>query len=124
MEGSDRERGRAALERAKARLDTLDLYPEPVRIDRVRFFVTPRLFRLPLLRRYSGVTLWRSILFKLPPGAGASDDLVTHELCHIWQGQHRRLALILSFPRHGYKRNPFEIQAREAVVATRPAPEA
>jgi hypothetical protein len=119
----DREQTAAALVRGKARLDTLDLYPEPVRIDRVRVVVSPRLFRLPLLRRFRGVTLWRTILFKLPPGAGASDDLVTHELCHIWQGQHRRVSLILSFFRYGYRNNPFEIEARAAVAATRNLPE-
>jgi hypothetical protein len=37
--------------RAKARLDQLDLYPDPVRIDRVRIVVWPWLFRLPC-RRY------------------------------------------------------------------------
>ena len=79
-----------ALERAKARLDTLDYYPEPVRIDRVRIrrravvLPHPRLPALPRLR-----------LLADDPACGdadASDDLVTHELCHIWQGQHRAVA--------------------------------
>jgi hypothetical protein len=113
---------RAALERAKARLDTLNLYAEPVRLDGVRVVVAPRVFRLPLLRRFRGITLWRTIVFRQPPGAGSSDDLVTHELCHIWQGQHRRLALIFSFLFYGYRSNPFEIEARAAVAATRSRP--
>ena len=45
----------AALARAKARLDRLDLYPMPVRLDGVRVVVAPWFFRLPLLRRYDGV---------------------------------------------------------------------
>src|SRR4029079_13658069 len=46
--------GAAALARAKARLDTLDLYPQPVRIDGVCVVVAPWFFRLPRLRRYRG----------------------------------------------------------------------
>ena len=34
---------RAALERARARLDTLDLYARPVRIGRVRVVACPAL---------------------------------------------------------------------------------
>ena len=36
---------RAALERAKARLDRLALYPRPVRTERVRIVVAPWFFR-------------------------------------------------------------------------------
>jgi len=43
-----------ALGRAKARLDTLDYYPEPVRMEKVRVFVTPWFFRIPGFRRYVG----------------------------------------------------------------------
>ena len=110
---------RAALARAKARLDRLDLYPEPVRVDRVRVRVWPWLFRLPLLRRFQGLASARTIYLRRPPGAAASDDLVTHELVHVWQAQHRRLALNLSYLRGGYRENPFEREAREAVAATR-----
>jgi len=45
---------RSALERAKARLDGLALYPTPVRIARVRVVVWPWLFRLTWLRRVAG----------------------------------------------------------------------
>ncbi len=71
------------LRRAQTRLGTLSLYPRPVRIDRVRIIVAPWFFRLPGLRRYHGYALIRTILLRR---ADASDDLVTHELCHIWQG--------------------------------------
>jgi hypothetical protein len=107
------------LVRAKARLDRLDWYPSPVRIDRVRVAVAPWFFRLPYLSRFDGYTWPRLILLRSPE---ASDDLVTHELCHIWQLQHRPLALIASYPLAGYQANPFEVQARRAVAFTREAP--
>ena len=110
---------RAALERAKARLDNLDLYPVPVRLDGVRILTVPLFFRLPRIRRYSGYALWRTILLRRPPGASASDDLITHELCHIWQGQHRRWRMVLTYLTTRYRENPYELQARRAVAATR-----
>ncbi|MGL6280249.1 MAG: hypothetical protein ACRC50_11925 [Gaiella sp.] len=48
-----------------------------------------------------------------------SDDLVTHELCHVWQLQHKPLALVVSYALAGYWNNPFEVQARRAVALTR-----
>jgi hypothetical protein len=110
---------RAALERARARLDRLDLYPRPVRIDRVRVWTVPAFFRLPRLRRYHGYALWRTILLRKPPGRGASDDLVTHELCHIWQMQNRPLHVMFKFFTTRYRENPYEIEARKAVAETR-----
>jgi hypothetical protein len=110
---------RAALERARARLDRLDLYPRPVRIDRVRVWTLPAFFRLPRLRRYNGYALWRTILLRKPPGRGASDDLITHELCHIWQMQNRPLHVLFKFFTTRYRENPYEIEARRAVAETR-----
>jgi hypothetical protein len=107
----------AALERAKARLDTLDWYPTPVRIDRVRIFVAPSFFRIPGFRRYRGYAFWRTILVKAP---NPSDDLVTHELCHIWQGQHRALHVTWKHLTTRYRSNPYELEARRAVEASRP----
>ena len=112
-------KARSALERARARLDRLDLYPRPIRIGGVRILVVPWLFRLPRLRRYDGYALPRTILLRHPPGRGASDDLVTHELCHVWQMQHRPLRMPLSYLRTGYEANGYEQQARAAVDATR-----
>ena len=106
------------LERAKKRLDTLDWYPEPVRIDRLRVYVAPWFFRIPGFRRYHAYAFWRTILLK---HADASDDLITHELCHVWQMQHRPLAMPLSYLRTGYDRSPYERQAREAARRTRAA---
>ena len=105
-----------ALERAKARLDTLDLYPEPVRLDGVRVVVLPFFFRLPRLRRYRGYALWTTILLR---DAAASDDLVTHELCHVWQGQHRRWHMLWTYATTRYRENPYELEARRAVERTR-----
>ncbi|HZO96465.1 MAG TPA: hypothetical protein VFB42_03750 [Gaiellaceae bacterium] len=110
---------RAALERAKARLDQLRLYPEPVRIDRVRVLVWPLLFRLPWFRRFDGYAAWDAIFLRRPPEV-LGDDLLCHELCHVWQLQHRPVAMPLSYLRTGYERNPYELEARHAVERSRP----
>jgi len=105
----------AAVARAKARLDTLDYYPEPVRVDRIRIRVAPWFFRIPGFRRYHGYAFWRTILVK---SAEPSDDLITHELCHIWQGQHRALHTAWKHLTTRYRENPYEIEARRAVAET------
>lgn len=94
-----------------------------MRLEGVRVLVAPLVFRLPRLRRYHGYALWRTILLRRRPGAGASDDLVTHELCHIWQGQHRRWHMLLTYATRRYRANPYEHEARRAVTLTRcPSP--
>jgi hypothetical protein len=103
-----------ALRRAKARLDRLDLYPRPVRVARVRLVVAPWLFRLPWFRRFDGYAT-HFVIFLRRPDAG--DDLVTHELCHVWQMQHHPIAMPLSYLYRGYERNPYELEARRAVGA-------
>jgi hypothetical protein len=45
-------------------------------------------------------------------------DLICHELCHVWQMQHRPLRMPLSYLRHGYARNPYEEEARQAVAVS------
>lgn len=105
----------AALSRAKARLDTLSYYPQPVRIDRVRVLVARWFFGIPGFRRYHGYALWRTILLR---SASVSDDLVTHELCHIWQGQHRPLHVSWKHLTTRYRSNPYELEARRAVSKT------
>ena len=109
---------RAALAGAKARLDRLDLYPRPVSLRGVRIWIAPWLFRLPWFRRFAGYTMWDLILVRMPV-RDAPGDLVTHELCHVWQMQHRPVAMPLSYLRHGYARNPYELEARAAAAATR-----
>ena len=99
------------LVRAKARLDTLDWWPRPVRIDGVRMVVTPWLFRLRPWRGFDGFATHRVIFLR---HAGVSEDLITHELCHVWQMQHRPLAMPLRYLRTGYDRSPYERQARAA----------
>ena len=110
---------RAALERARERLDRLSLYPTPVRLDGVRVLTLPLFFKLPRLRRYDGYALWRTILLRRPPGRGASDDLVCHELCHIWQVQQRPFRVFWAWLTTPYATNPYEVEARRAVAATR-----
>jgi hypothetical protein len=108
---------RAALERAKVRLDRLALYPRPVRLRGVRVFTTPWLFALPWFRRFDGYALHGTILLRRPPGE-AGDDLVTHELCHVWQMQHHPLRMPLSYLVTGYTANPYEQEARRAAADT------
>ena len=111
-------RDRETLARAKARLDRLALYPRPVRIEHVRVVVVPLLFRLPWFRRFDGYAAWWTILLRERP-LPAHDDLVCHELCHVWQMQHRPISMPLSYLRTGYADNPYEAEARAAVEATR-----
>ena len=103
------------LEHAKARLDRLELYDVPVSLVRVRVLVEPRLFRIPGFRRYRGYSFWRTIVVR---DENASSDLLTHELCHIWQAQRRPIAQLWAWLRYSYRSNPFERDARAAVAAT------
>jgi hypothetical protein len=85
-------------------------------MDRVRVVVAPWFFRLPGLRRYHGYALFRTILVRR---ADASDDLLTHELCHVWQVQHRPVHMVLTYLTSRYRTNPYEREARHAVESTR-----
>ena len=116
MAAVDDER-RRALEAAKARLDRLALYPRPVSLRRVRLVVAPWLFRLPWFRRFDGYATHVAI-FVRSHGFLADGDLVTHELCHVWQMQHRPVRMPLSYVVRGYAENPYELEARRAVEET------
>ena len=109
---------RAAVARAKRRLDSLHLYPEPVDVRHVRILHTPRLFRVPGFRRFRGYEFGPLICIKQPL-ADVCDDLIVHELCHVWQSQHRHLRMWLSYLHAGYRDNPHEIEARRAAESTR-----
>ena len=111
--------GRAALERARARLDTLDIYPRRVHISGVRVVACPLLYRLPWFARFDGYATHRLILLREPVSGDEQDDLITHELCHVWQMQHRPVAMPLSYLWRGYQRNPYELEARRAAELTR-----
>ncbi len=108
----------AVLVRAKARLDRLDFYPRPVRIDRTRIVAVPWLFALPWFRRFDGYATYNLILLRAPSLA-ADEDLVCHELCHVWQMQHHPIRMPLSYLRHGYAQNRYEEEARRAVIGQR-----
>ncbi|MEA2179350.1 MAG: hypothetical protein QOG77_2647 [Solirubrobacteraceae bacterium] len=110
-------RERELLRTAQARLATLDFYPRPVRTGRVRIVHAPWFFRLPVLRRFHGYELGPLILVRRPVQE-VSADLITHELCHVWQLQHRPF-FWLSYLRQGYRDNEYERQARLAVQRTR-----
>jgi uncharacterized membrane-anchored protein len=85
----------------------------------VRVLVVPWFFRLPRLRRYHGYALWRTILLRKTVRGTSSDDLLTHELCHVWQVQHRPLHVMLMYITITYRENPYEREARAAVERTR-----
>jgi len=104
---------RDALAQAKARLDRLELYPRPVSVRGVRLLVVPWLFRLPWFRRFDGYSAHWTILLR-DRAMLADDDLVTHELCHVWQMQHHPVRMPLSYLVRGYAANPYEAEAREA----------
>jgi hypothetical protein len=91
-----------------------------VDIRRVRVVVSPWLFRIPGFRRYSGYAFWRTIALR---SADASDDLLTHELCHVWQGQHRRWHALRTWATSRHGDNEYEREARRAVLATRASPD-
>jgi hypothetical protein len=104
---------RIVLERAKARLDPLALYPRPVSLRGVRIRVVPWLFRLPWFRRFDGYSAHWTILLR-SRACLADDDLVAHELCHVWQMQLHPLRMPLSYLLLGYADNPYEREARRA----------
>jgi hypothetical protein len=108
-----------ALARARDRLDRLALYPRPVGTRGVRIVVVPWFFRLPRLRRYDGYAMPRTIVLRHPP---EDEDLVCHELCHIWQMQHHPIRLFVTLLTTRYEANPFEAEARWAVSRTAPRP--
>jgi hypothetical protein len=107
---------REALAAAKERLDRLDLYPRPVSLRGVRIVVAPWLFRLPWFRRFDGYATHWLIFLRARRFVGDS-DLVTHELCHVWQMQHHPLRMPLSYLVAGYAENPYELEARRAADA-------
>ena len=81
----------------------------------------PWLFGLPYLRRFDGYALPRLILLREPLPAVPdrdADDLLCHELCHVWQMQHHPLRLLVTVLTTRYELNPFEAEARWAVART------
>src|SRR4051812_46253857 len=109
---------RDAIVRAKARLDRLWLYPRPVAIGRVRIFHTPWLFALPWFRRFDGYEAG-PLIFLRRPLAETPDDLIVHELCHVWQSQHPMIPRPLSSLGPGSAQNRHEVEARYAAATTR-----
>jgi hypothetical protein len=111
---------RAVLQRCKARIEQLPLYPRPVAIEHVRIRTVPWLFALPWFRRFDGYTMWDLILLRT--AALESDEtLIAHELCHVWQMQHHPVRMPLSYLRSGYAHNRYEAEARRAAAAPDPA---
>ena len=105
---------------AKATLDQLDFYPEPVDIAHVRILHVPWLFRLPWFRRFHGYEMGPLILSTAR--CTSAPGLIAHELCHVWQDQDHRLRMWWSYLRDGYATNRHEIEARRAAAARRARP--
>jgi hypothetical protein len=114
------------IEAAWRRIEPLRLYPRPIDLRRVRIIIAPWLFRVPWFRRFDGYTIWSTILLRDRALVG-DEDLVAHELVHVWQGQHEWLRLWASYVRpstfwgnrSGYWDNRYELEARDAVQRTR-----
>ncbi|MDX6617639.1 MAG: hypothetical protein QOK36_25 [Gaiellales bacterium] len=83
----------------------------------MRLVAAPWLFRFPWLRRFDGYATHRIILVRARE-LMEDGDLVAHELCHVWQMQHRPLRMPLSYLR-GYRHNRYELEARGAVERSR-----
>ena len=83
----------------------------------MRVVVWPWFFRLPWFDRFQGHAAWNLIVLR-GPVEEVGEDLLTHELCHVWQLQHKPIRMPLSYLR-GYSRNPHELEARRAVDVTR-----
>lgn len=120
---------RAAIERAWRRIEPLRLYPRPLDLQRVRILSAPWLFALPWFRRFDGYTIWSRVFLRQPLDE-VDDDLITHELVHVWQGQHEWVRLWISYVKpstfwgdqSGYWENRYELEARTAVTRTAPPP--
>jgi len=90
----------------------------------VHLVIAPWLFRVPGFRPFHGYATRHLVLLR---GPGIDEDLVVHELCHVWQLQHRALRVWLSYARPStfasdrakYHANRYEREARHAVEATR-----
>jgi hypothetical protein len=116
---------RAAIECGWRRIEPLALYLRPLDRTRVRIISTPWLFRLPWFRRFDGYTIWSTILLR-DRLERVDDELITHELVHVWQGQHEWFRLWISYvkpstfwgDRSGYWENRYELEARSAVART------
>ena len=110
---------RERLEDAAAHLNRLDLYPHPINISRVAVYHAPWFFTMRHNRGFIGVAMRNRLLFHQHP-LTVPDHVLRHELCHIWQMQHRPLRMPMSFlnRKRGYWDNPYEVEARRAMDAS------
>jgi hypothetical protein len=69
--------------------------------------------------RAAAVTLGRTIV--VHPDAPLTERLIRHELAHVRQWQRRPFAFPVLYVwrhlRHGYRDNPYEVEARQAELA-------
>jgi hypothetical protein len=107
---------------ARRRLEALELYPKPL-TRRVRVVVWPWFFRFLWFKRYVAYALITTIVLKETPAEYAArrgvkrlEDLLVHELCHVWQTQHHPFRMAVALVRYRYRDNPYEQEARRAAA--------
>jgi hypothetical protein len=112
----------ALLASARRRLEALELYPKPL-TRRVRVVVWPWFFRFLWFKRYVAYALITTIVLKETPAEYAArrgvkrlEDLLVHELCHVWQTQHHPFRMAVALVRYRYRDNPYEQEARRAAA--------
>ena len=112
---------RAALERARRRLDTLDYYPHPIRMRHVRLFVAPWFFRAPAVppvRRVRG-----ALDDPAAEAAGAGRSVRrprdARALPRLADAAPPRSTCRSPTPGSGTRRNRYEAEARRAADETR-----
>ena len=90
------------------------VYPRPVSLRGVRIWVVPWLFRAPWFAASTGTRRGWTILVRSRAQL-ADEQLVAHELCHVWQMQHRPVPdLPVSYLVRGYAGNRDQREARDA----------
>ena len=95
--------------------------PPGVRLRRGRLvpWIGGRLIRSR--QRAAAVTLGRTIV--VDPAADLTEELLRHELAHVRQWREDALFPLrytLATLRHGYRNNPYEVEARAAAESTSP----
>ncbi len=100
------------LHEAADHLNGLDLYPRPLNVKKVRVHHAPWFFTMKHNKKYCGFAMHNRILFKEPLDK-VSEEVLRHELCHVWQMQNHPFKMPLSYLnyRRGYWNNPYEIEA-------------
>lgn len=108
-----------------ARIEPLTEVPERVTLRRGRWIPVLGGWLTGSARPAAAVTLGRTIV--VHPDARLSTRLLQHELAHVRQWRRRPLTFPLHYAwqhlRHGYRENPYELEARAAETHAEPRTE-